>query len=67
MKNQFSSSGRLYRDLNRAMISGVCSGVAKQISVDPLWVRAAAVAGVIFAPMVVLPGYALAVVLVPKA
>ncbi|MFC3093634.1 PspC domain-containing protein [Alteromonas sediminis] len=67
MNNQFGRPGRLYRDLNRAMISGVCAGVARQISVDPLWVRGAAVAGVIFAPMVVLPGYALAVVLVPKA
>ena len=67
MSKSVFNSGRLHRDLDRAVISGICSGVARQISVDPLWVRGAAVVGAFVAPMVVLPGYALGVILVPKA
>lgn len=60
-------AGRLFRDNNRAIISGVCAGIARQFGVDPLWLRAAAVVGVIIAPLACMAGYGLAVVLLPKA
>ena len=66
MKSSFQK-GRLYRDLDRAIISGLCAGAARQVDIDPLWVRVAAVVGVAMAPMVFLPGYLLGVILVPKA
>ena len=65
--NTSFNQGRLTRDLNKAVISGLCSGAARQVSIDPLWVRIAAVIGVIVAPMVFLPAYLLGVILVPKA
>ena len=33
---------RIYRDLDAAVISGVCAGVARYLDVDTLWVRVAA-------------------------
>ena len=66
MKTSFHK-GRLFRDMDKAVISGLCSGAARQVGVDPIWVRAAAVAGVLVAPMVFLPGYLLGVILVQKA
>ncbi|MFS1703046.1 PspC domain-containing protein [Aestuariibacter sp. GS-14] len=57
---------RVTRDLNRAVISGVCAGVARYFSVDPVWVRAGAALGLIFVPMITLPAYIAAVVLLPR-
>lgn len=61
------NKGKLFRDLDNAVISGVCAGAANQVSVDPIWVRLAAVFGLFCAPTVFLLGYLLAVILVPKA
>ena len=57
---------RVTRDLSRAVISGVCAGVARYFKVDPVWVRAGAVLGLVFVPMITLPAYIAAVVLLPR-
>ncbi len=57
---------RVTRDLSRAMISGVCAGVARYFKVDPVWVRGGAALGLIFVPMITLPAYIAAVVLLPR-
>lgn len=57
---------RVTRDLSRAVISGVCAGVARYFKVDPVWVRAAAALGLVFVPMITLPAYIAAVVLLPR-
>jgi phage shock protein PspC (stress-responsive transcriptional regulator) len=54
---------RLFRDANRAIISGVCSGVAKYFDIDPLWVRAAAVVSMIFLTVPTALAYVLAILL----
>ncbi|MBF7074976.1 PspC domain-containing protein [Glaciecola sp. MH2013] len=54
---------RLFRDPSKAIISGVCAGVAKYFDVDPLWVRAGAVAAMITLPFVTALAYVLAVLL----
>ncbi|NVK55045.1 MAG: PspC domain-containing protein [Alteromonadaceae bacterium] len=57
---------RVARDLSRAVISGVCAGVAKHFDIDPIWVRGGAAAGLVFAPMITLPAYVAAVILLPR-
>ncbi len=57
---------RVTRDLSRAVISGVCAGVARYFKVDPVWGRAAAALGLVFVPMITLPAYIAAVVLLPR-
>ncbi len=57
---------RVTRDLSRAVISGVCAGVARYLKVDPVWVRAGAALGLVFVPMITLPAYIAAVVLLPR-
>lgn len=57
---------RVARDLNRAVISGVCAGVAKYFDIDPIWARAGAAVGLVFAPMLTLPAYVAAVILLPR-
>lgn len=34
-----SGGRRLYRDVNRKIIGGVCAGVAHYFKIDPLWIR----------------------------
>lgn len=34
-----STAKRLYRDLNRKVLGGVCSGIAAYFEVDPVWIR----------------------------
>ncbi|CAD5273698.1 MULTISPECIES: PspC domain-containing protein [unclassified Imperialibacter] len=34
-----TSSKKLYRDINRKVVGGVCSGLAHYFSIDPMWVR----------------------------
>jgi len=63
---KMSSQKRIYRDLDSAVVSGVCAGLAKYFDVDAVWVRAAAVAGLFLAPVVVLAAYVAAVVLLPR-
>ncbi|AIG00061.1 phage-shock protein [Alteromonas australica] len=57
---------RIYRDLDAAVISGVCAGVARYLDVDTLWVRVAAAAALIFVPFIALVAYFAAVVLLPR-
>ena len=57
---------RVTRDLSRAVLSGVCAGVARYFKVDPVWVRAGAALGLVFVPMITLPAYIAAVVLLPR-
>ena len=57
---------RVTRDLSRAVISGVCAGVARYFKVDTVWVRAGAALGLVFVPMITLPAYIAAVVLLPR-
>lgn len=60
------SQKRIYRDLDAAIISGVCAGVARYMEVDTIWVRAAAAAGLIFMPFIALVAYFAAVILLPR-
>tara|TARA_Y100001963_G_scaffold70694_1_gene98361 strand:+ start:597 stop:800 length:204 start_codon:yes stop_codon:yes gene_type:complete len=57
---------RVSRDLGRAVISGVCAGVARYADIDPVWVRAGAALGLVFMPMITLPAYVAAVILLPR-
>ena len=57
---------RMARDLSRAIISGVCAGVAKYMDIDPVWVRAGAALGLVFMPMITLPAYVAALILLPR-
>jgi phage shock protein C len=54
---------RLFRDANRAIISGVCAGVAKYLNVDPLWVRVGAIISMIFLTLPTVLAYVLAILL----
>ena len=58
---------RLWRDSERGIIAGVCAGIADYAGIEPVLVRIAAVAGLIFFFVPTLAGYAiLAVALKPK-
>lgn len=59
--------GRMYRDVNNGVISGLCAGAGKHLGVDAVWVRAAAIAGLIMLPKLFLLGYLVGVILVPKS
>ncbi|MBQ4831079.1 PspC domain-containing protein [Alteromonas sp. CI.11.F.A3] len=61
------SQKRIYRDLDSAVISGVCAGVARHLEVDPIWVRVGAAAGLICMPAIAVIGYFAAVMLLPRA
>jgi phage shock protein C len=54
---------RLFRDANRAIISGVCAGVAKYLDIDPLWVRVGAIVSMIFVTVPTASAYVLAMLL----
>jgi phage shock protein C len=54
---------RLFRDSNRAIISGVCAGVAKYLDIDPLWVRVGAIISMIFLTLPTALAYVLAILL----
>jgi phage shock protein C len=54
---------RLFRDPSKAIISGVCAGVAKYFDVDPLWVRIGAIVGLLALPFATALAYVLAVLL----
>lgn len=60
------SQKRIYRDLDSAVISGVCAGIARHLDVDPMWVRVGAAAALICMPVVALVAYFAAVVLLPR-
>jgi phage shock protein C len=54
---------RLCRDADRAIISGVCAGLAKYLDIDPLWVRVGAIASMIFLTVPTALAYVLAILL----
>ena len=66
MKSSFCTK-RLYRDMNNAVISGLCAGVARQAKIDTIWVRVAAVLGLVCAPPLFLASYVIGAILVPKS
>jgi phage shock protein C len=58
---------RLWRDRDRAIIAGVCAGIADYIGVEPIVVRLVVVLGLIFFfPPTIVAYVILAVVLRPK-
>jgi phage shock protein C len=52
---------RLYRDGRRAMVSGVCAGIARHFDINPNWVRGATAIAFVMAPFAVALAYVLAV------
>ena len=54
---------RLYRDGRRAMVSGVCAGIARHFDINPNWVRGATGIAFVMAPVAVALAYVLAVLL----
>lgn len=42
---------RLYRDLENSKLGGVCAGIGKYFNIDPVWVRLAIFAPLIFVPI----------------
>ncbi len=61
-----SSQKRIYRDLDNAVIAGVCAGVARYLDVDSLWVRGAAIVALFIMPTLVILAYLAAVFLLPR-
>lgn len=61
------SNERLYRRHHNSVISGVCAGIAQYLSVDPLWVRGAALITLFMMPAVTMIAYIAAVVLLPRS
>jgi phage shock protein C len=58
---------RLWRDTSRGILAGVCAGIADYLGIEPIVVRIAAVAGLIFFCVPTIVGYLiLAVALRPK-
>ncbi|MEW9799610.1 PspC domain-containing protein [Alteromonas sp. CYL-A6] len=57
---------RIYRDVERGVIAGVCAGVARYLEVDSVWVRAAAVFAAFMLPGITLLAYLAAVFLLPR-
>ena len=65
--NSSSTRYRLWRDKDRAIIAGVCAGIADYIGVEPIVVRLVTVLGLIyFFPPTIVAYVILAVVLRPK-
>ena len=57
---------RIYRDVNGAVIAGVCAGIARYLDVDRVWVRTAAVIAAFMMPGISLLAYLAAVFLLPR-
>ncbi|CAI8251167.1 MAG: Uncharacterised protein [Glaciecola sp. HTCC2999] len=58
------SINRLYRDGRRAMISGLCAGVARHLAIHPNWVRGITLVTFMLLPFAVGLAYVLGVCLV---
>jgi phage shock protein PspC (stress-responsive transcriptional regulator) len=56
----------LFRDGANPMISGVCSGLAKYLNVNPIWTRTGAVVSFLVFPFAMALAYVLAVLLLRK-
>lgn len=57
---------RIYKDVDNAMVSGVCAGLARYFEVDSIWTRAGAIAVLFFMPVAALVAYFAAVILLPR-
>nr|WP_136252653.1 PspC domain-containing protein [Ningiella ruwaisensis] len=57
------NQNRLFRDVSKAMISGVCAGVARHFSVNLWVVRGLAILSMLFFPMATALAYVLAILL----
>ena len=60
-------TSKLYRDVRRQRVAGVCAGIARYFGVEVWVVRGMAITGLIFMPSVVIPAYIIAYVVLPKA
>lgn len=60
------NSKRVYRDTENAVISGVCAGLAKYLSIDAMWVRGGALLAAVMLPGITLVAYLAAVFLLPR-
>ncbi|HXK37725.1 MAG TPA: PspC domain-containing protein [Candidatus Paceibacterota bacterium] len=58
---------RLYRDEDRAILGGVCAGIAAYLEVDPTWVRIAFVILMFFGFGLIIPIYIILWLIVPPA
>lgn len=65
MKDVFPEN-RITRSMGRAVISGVCAGLAKYFEVKALWIRVLAVIALVMAPVITLALYVAAVFLLPR-
>lgn len=62
MKAVFNEN-RLFRDAQRAKISGVCAGLAKQVDINPWIVRGGAILSFVVFPFATALAYVLAILL----
>ena len=60
-------TSKLYRDVRRQRVAGVCAGIARYFGVEVWVVRGMAITGLIFMPSVVIPAYVIASWVLPKA
>lgn len=60
-------TSRLYRDVGRQRVAGVCAGIARYFGVEVWVVRVVAISGLILMPSVVAPAYVIAAWILPKA
>ncbi|WP_018983715.1 PspC domain-containing protein [Salinimonas chungwhensis] len=61
-----NSEKRIYRIMHESVISGVCAGLARWLSIDAMWVRVAAVISLFMLPGITVIAYLAAVVLLPR-
>lgn len=61
------SKRRLYRDEDKAILGGVCAGIAAYLEVDPTWVRIAFVALMFFGFGLIIPIYIILWLIIPPA
>lgn len=60
MKNYASGGQEIYLDAEHKKFGGVCAGVARYLDIPRIWVRIAAVIGLVVHPPATLIGYGLA-------
>lgn len=58
---------KLYRDVQRSLVGGVCAGIAHYFRIDPLWVRLLFIILTIGSGGIILPVYVVMWAVVPKS
>jgi phage shock protein C len=66
MSNQRENPHRLYRDSSQAKLAGVCAGISEYLGLNRSGVRIATFFGAVFFPMVVILGYVLMALVLPR-